>query len=111
VLLLAKKAFDEKNRDYQKKSTKSKCGFTPIIFMSTGGVYSVSKKFIYDLAVHASGTVINLSARTIYFYVMRACSVALQKGVARAINKRILSINSRILTSAHRRFEQHTDFT
>jgi hypothetical protein len=111
VLLLAEPAFQEKNRDYKKKSTKSQCGFTPIIFMSTGGVHPVSKKIIYDLAKHASDTVINLPSRTIYLYVMRACSVALQRGLAKAINKRILNINSRSLGSARRRFEQHTDFT
>ncbi len=41
------------------------------------------------------GTVINLPSRTIYLYVTRACSVALQKGLATAINKCILNINSK----------------
>ena len=109
-ILLAQKSFDEKNRDYRSRSTNSECGFTPIIYMSTGSVHPESRKIIHKLAKKASGTVIHLPARTIYLYTMRACSVALQKGVARAINMRILNMNSRVHTVARRRFEQHSRF-
>lgn len=64
--------------------------------MSTGGVHAESKKTIHELIKHKSGQVINLPKRRLYLYVMRSCSVALQKGVATAINKRTLAINQRI---------------
>ena len=50
--------------------------------MSTGGVHEESKKKILEFAKHASGNVVSIPKRTLYMYTMRACSVALQKGVA-----------------------------
>jgi hypothetical protein len=101
-------AYNEKIREYKEKSTNVQCGFTPIIYMLTGGIHSESRKIIHKLAEHASGTIINLPSRTIYLYTMRACSVALQKGIAYAINTRILQTNSRNLASARGRFKHRT---
>jgi hypothetical protein len=109
-LHLAQPAFAEKNRTYLERANSNGYGFTPIIFMSTGGVHEESKKMILQFAKHASGSVVNLPKRTLYMYTMRACSVALQKGLASAIVHRTRSINQRFLSNATRRHRQlHQD--
>ena len=101
-LHLAQPAYNQKINLYEERAHQSGCGFTPIIFMSTGGVHEESKKKILEFAKHASGNVVSIPKRTLYMYTMRACSVALQKGVASAINIRTKSINDRILCQATR---------
>jgi hypothetical protein len=101
-LFLAQAAYNAKMNKYSQRAHNSECGFTPIIFMSTGGVHEESKKKIFQLVKHASGNVISIPKHTLYMSTMRACSVALQKGVASAINIRTKSCNNRILAQATR---------
>jgi hypothetical protein len=101
-LFLAQKAYNQKITTYGDRAHNSRCGFTPIIFMSTGGVHEESRKKILKFVKHASGNVVGIPKRTLYMSTMRACSVALQKGVASAINTRTNSINKLILCQATR---------
>jgi hypothetical protein len=95
-------AYNQKMNIYNQRAHQSGCGFTPIVFMSTGGVHDESRKKILELVKHASGNVVSIPKRTLYMSTMRACSVALQKGVATAILTRTKAINERILCQATR---------
>jgi predicted DNA-binding transcriptional regulator len=109
-LHLSKHAYDEKIRTYKQRAHNSGCGFSPIIFMSTGGVHEESRKAILKLVKNAARTAINLSKRTLYMSLMRACSVALQKGLATAIYTRTRDVNQRLLSKASRRYQgRHYD--
>ncbi len=100
---LGSKKFDDKNRTYLQRAQSVGCGFMPIVFMSTGALHVKSKKFLFKLAKHASGSgVVKLPVRTIYSFMLRSLSVALQKGVARSINQRVLMMNSQNLPMALR---------
>jgi hypothetical protein len=101
-LFLAQAAYNAKINTYEQRAHQSGCGFSPIIFMSTGGVHEESKKKILQFVTHASGNVVSIPKRTLYLSTMRACSVALQKGVATSINIRTKSCNDRILSQATR---------
>jgi hypothetical protein len=89
---LGQQRHDEKMRTYAELARQVTCGFTPIVYMSTGAPSKAAKDFFDATARNATGY-LKLEKKIIYNYVMRQISVTLQKGVARAINQRVYGLN------------------
>jgi hypothetical protein len=87
--------FHGKKNKYEQRANQAGCGFLPIIFMSTGAMHPESKKFFAQVTKHAAAAK-KIPSNVLYNFVIRNLSLALQKGISRAINHRInrMSVHS-----------------
>lgn len=76
---------------YKERAALNGCGVQPFVFTSTGTLDSEAVKFTKKLCDMAKDT-LHLPPDIIYNYVIRQLSVALVRGVARAINARIYAL-------------------
>jgi len=85
---------------YKNRSALNGCGFQPFVYASTGTLDPDAVKFLKRLTIMAKD-VLHLPPDIIFNYVLRQLSVALVRGVARAINSRIYGLLNSTNPSMH----------
>jgi hypothetical protein len=98
-----------KHNKYRVRAALNGCGFQPFVFASTGTLDPDAVKFLKRLCVLAKDTLL-LPPDIILNYVLRQLSVALVRGVARAINSRIYGLLNSVPQSEGPRRRDYPDF-
>jgi len=85
--------YNEKVNKYKNDAVTVDMGLQPIVFESTGRIHPDSGKYIAQLAKTASD-VKKIPHSVRYNYFMKRLSAVLQRGIAKCILLRVMSVNS-----------------